>query len=211
MKITDKESLIKFLNDEVFDDEKKEEISSFVEKLVSEKETTIQERNKVIEEIKGLRKKNQELEAIKPQPNISENDAEKLVRSIIDKDKAGKLESNHKKALNKFWESHPEFHPNNDTSGLKMDLLKETLARLKTEGHFDVEEIMEDYETANSLINKPVKTRAETPASTPSSSGTPKVSNTEKKINLTSEEEKLINFMGVSKEKIEKKLLEKIV
>ena len=202
MEISDKEGLDVVL--ENLDDEVRSALSTYVERTLSEKEEAIKQRNNTVEEIKSLRKKNQELEATKPPIDLGE--AEKVVREVLDKEKQSKFGENQKKALNKFWQSNPEFHPDNDASGAKSALLNEALKRVNTAGHYEIDEIMDDYNFALSNIKKPETPSFRPSASTPSSEGSPRETLDKKEFQYSSDEEKLLKGLGVDKEKVRQNL-----
>lgn len=154
-----------------------------------------------IEQIKELRKRAQEAEAagkVKAEPEPEGDDVEAKVKTILQKEKTEQAKKNRVAALHNFWAKHPEYSPDNDLVGLKMDAVSQSLNRLNTAESISVDEIGRDYEDALRLMKKeePKKTQADNSgfASEGGVPGSPKGSEDTGK--LTSEQEKLRKQKG---------------
>ena len=156
------------------------------------------------EQIKDLRKKLQEALLVKPaeQPPTNESDVEKAVRQVLEKNRKGEAERNRIDALNRFWISHKEFHPDNDITGLKNEALMASLKRLNTTGNYSTEAILKDFEDAHRLMSNNQSTQAKSDlnkiASTTSTPGSPTTTEGSK---LSPEQEKLRKEKGWTEEK----------
>lgn len=168
---------------------------------------------KLIGQITELRKKNQELQVQKlgekpeeaiPSNSNKENDPEQAVRKVLNEQFEKERKVNRSEALRLFQESHPEYHPENDLSGVRMDSLLETLSRLNISESRNVNSILRDFEDSHYLMNKgkekPNNNNVDSggDASTSSVSGRPRVVSTNQ---LSDEENALREGKGWSIEK----------
>lgn len=86
------------------------------------------------------------------------DDIEVKVKEAIKKEKQEDAKKNRQKALVDFWKKHPEFDPDNDISGLRMDSLERVMKqRFNTSNSTSYDDIMTDYEDAYFYINKDKK------------------------------------------------------
>lgn len=79
-------------------------------------------------------------------------DISKEVANVLAKRDQDRLKKNQTRALSLFWEKHKEFHPDNDSSGIKTEAIKSALNRLNTEGNIEIDDILDDLETARKLV-----------------------------------------------------------
>lgn len=211
-------SVGEFSSPQTKEERKKEETSSSVEVLKKQIEELTEklkreqiDKTGLIEQIKDLRKRAQEAEAkagvasSEPKGKEEEDEITKKVYSVIQKEREKEIKENRVKALRIFWRKHPEFNPENDITGLRMQTLNQSLSRLNTSNSRTVEEILADYEDAlkissfaqSSVSFQPVSItgREATTASLPAK---PK---TAEGIKLTPEQEELRKKKGWSTEK----------
>ena len=112
----------------------------------------------IIEELQKVRKKKQEAEAMalgktEPETPPAGDATEQKVKEVLKKEREILAKENRVAALHKFWEKHPEFSPDNDISGIKMDAVHQSLKRINTSA-YTVEDILRDYEDALKLMEK---------------------------------------------------------
>ena len=87
---------------------------------------------------------------------------ERVVEKVLQRERAEKRKKNRTTALNRFWKSHPEYHPENDTNGLRMQNLEKTLnRRFNTSSSFEVEDIVQDLEDAHNYLSPEQSNREE--------------------------------------------------
>ncbi|RLF89002.1 hypothetical protein DRN43_04665 [Thermococci archaeon] len=185
----------------------KKQIEELTEKLKKEQV----DKAGLIEQIKELRKRAQEAEAragvtsSEPKREEEKDEITKKVYSVIQKEREKEIKENRVKALRIFWKKHPEFNPENDITGLRMQTLNQSLSRLNTSNSRTVEEILADYEDAlkispfaqTSASSQPVSITGRE-ATTSSLPAKPK---TAEGTRLTPEQEKLRKEKGWSVEK----------
>ena len=131
-----------------------------------------------------------------PEPQPTSDATEQKVKEVLRKERETLAKENRLTALHKFWEKHPEFNPENDISGIKMDAVHQKLQRINSSA-YTVEDILGDYEDALKLMEKKettAKPNLNQFASTPSGIPTNPLE-TEKSL-LTPEQEKLRQAKG---------------
>lgn len=156
------------------DDNKQDDAAQEVKDLKEELAQANKDKNSLTEEIKTLRKKNADEifednnSDNKPDDGSSDDgssnnddagnqddskvDVSKEVANVLAKRDQDRMKKNQVKALGQFWEKYKEFHPDNDSSGVKTEALKSALNRLNTEGNIEVDDILDDLETARKLV-----------------------------------------------------------
>ncbi len=134
-----------------------EELSEKVKDLEGLLEKERSDKVGIVEQLKEVRRLKQEAEAsamVQPEPNQpSQDPTEQKVKEILKRERETLAKENRITALHKFWEKHSEFNPENDISGLKMDVVHQSLKRLNTSA-WTVEDILRDYEDALKLMEK---------------------------------------------------------
>ncbi len=162
------------------------------------------------EQIIGLRKKKQEAEALLVEPKKvekvieGEDETDKKIRLALAKERETEVKDNRIKSLHKFWEGNPEFNPENDTAGIRMEKVNQVLkSRFNISKSRSVSQLLTDYQDAVDYMNKgkeenQTDTSDAADASSPTVASTPKVTEGGK---LTSEQEKLRKEKGWSVEK----------
>ena len=162
------------------------------------------------DQLKEQRRKKQEAEALLVEPKKvekvieGEDETDKKVRLALAKERETEVKDNRIKALHKFWEGNPEFNPENDIAGVRMDQLNQVLkSRFNVSKSRSVGQLLGDYQDAVDYMNKG-KEKTQTDTSNPADASSPAVSTTPKVIEggkLTSEQEKLRKEKGWSVEK----------
>lgn len=130
------------------------------------------------------------------------DEVEEKIRKVLSEGNNKKAEDNRKSALTKLWTTHKELHPENDITGVKMDVFWASYKRLNTSDSVSEEEILKNFEDAYKLMSDlPQKTTNEDLneiASTSAVSGSPKST---VGIKLSSKEEELRKERGWTVEK----------
>lgn len=116
----------------------------------------------LVEEIKGLRTSNGMLKDLldkkedpTPTPPAAATEEEKLavaVKKVLDAQKSSDAQANKRIAFDKFIADNKEFHPDNDTLGLKQDALTKKFARFNTDGLQTVEDFYSVVGDAKNLL-----------------------------------------------------------
>ena len=202
--------------EETSEEGEKEEVEKTPEQLKSENEQLEKDKKGLTEQLISERKKKQEALALargnKPEDPEKEEegekdkkDPEKIVRKVLDENRAKRQEANKLKALHKFWEKNPQFDPENDISGLKMDIVNKALERFNTINSVEVEDILIDYTDVLKLIKKDEDVEQDVQLDTSLGGITKTIGG--KKYSLTSEQEKLRKEKGWTVDKyVEMKL-----
>ena len=165
----------------------------------------------LVGQLKNLRIKNQQQEVLlQTRPSTPKNGEDEepedktktTVLNVLQEEKDKERKENSIAALETFQTTHPEFHPENDISGLRMDRLNRKLSTFNMQGLTSVDSILTIYEDAYKLTQEsPMPT--ETPvdmsseASTPTGTPAPKVTDTR----LSPEEEEIRIGKGWTVEK----------
>ena len=169
----------------------------------------------VVDELKELRKKNQELAASaeKPAeaPKVDNNDIGTQVASIVHElrkqEKEAEAKNNKTIAFEKFVSENKDFHPDNDPTGLKRKALEEKLSRFNTNGLESISDFYSVVGEASILLqgnDTHVNTSKE--INNPyTSTGFPKVAPSGLKVSsLTPKEQKLVDQGFTTEEKLKK-------
>ncbi len=191
--------------EETSEEGEKEEVEKTPEQLKSENEQLEKDKKGLTEQLISERKKKQEALALargnKPEDPEKEEegekdkkDPEKIVRQVLDENRAQRKKDNQLKALHKFWGQNPQFNPENDISGLKMDIVNKALKRLNTIDSVEVEDILTDYSDVLKLIKKDKDVEEDVQLDTSPGGITKSIGG--KKYSLTSEQEKLRQERG---------------
>jgi len=184
--------------DESKPDETVEGLNAEIEELGQKSEA---EKGGLVEQIKALRiKLHEAAEAakVKPEstPSGTSDDVEAKVMSVLAKQRAEEAKGNRIAALRMFWEKYPEYSPENDLAGLKMEKVGQALNRINSSSHMP-SEVLKDYEDALILMGvTPKKTdtsKMNDYAGTPGSTSTPRTVESNK---LTPDEDKLRREKG---------------
>lgn len=195
---------------------KEEDVEKTPEELKAENEQLEKDKKGLTEQLIAERKKKQEALALargkdpetpeeEEEKEKDKKDPEKIVRQVLDENRAKRKKDNQLKALHKFWEQNPKFNPENDVSGLKMDIVNDGLKRLNTTDSVEVEDILKDYSDVLKLIRKDEDVEEDVQLDT-SPGGTIK-SIKGKKYSLTPEQDKLRKEKGWTVDKyVEMKL-----
>jgi len=196
-------------NPETPEEGDKEEVEKTPEELKAENEQLEKDKKGLTEQLIVERKKKQEAIALargKKDPEDPEKskeeegkDVEATVKKVLDEDKEERRKTNQLKALHKFWEKNPEFNPENDSSGIKMDIVNESLKRLNTVNSIEVDDILKDYSDVLKLIKKDESSEVDVQLDT--SIGRQSKTIKGKKSSLTPEQEKLRKEKGWTVEK----------
>jgi hypothetical protein len=176
--------------------EKTEREKELETKLAQAESARIQaeaDKNNAVSELKELRAKKQVGE---------ENpDAVKLtVEQILATKRKEEAVENQRKALETFIQTNKEFHPDNDTGGVKLDLLKKELSNFRTDNLYSVEDFVGLMTRASRLL---------TPAQNPSIKVTPEVApiggpgnpNSDGSGKLSTKEKQVIEQLGWTEER----------
>ena len=162
------------------------------------------------DQLKEQRRKKQEAEALLVEPKKvekvieGEDETDKKIRLVLAKERDIEVKDNRIKALHKFWEGNPEFNPENDTAGIRMEKVNQVLkSRFNISKSRSVSQLLADYQDAVDYMNKgkeenQTDTSDAADASSPTVASTPKVTEGGK---LTSEQEKLRKEKGWTVEK----------
>lgn len=182
-----------------------EEVEKTSEQLKTENIQLEKDKKGLTEQLIVERKKKQEALALargnKPDDPEEEEeeekdkkDPEKIVRKVLDENRAKRQKANKLKALHKFWEKNPQFDPENDISGLKMDIVNEALERFNTINSVEVDDILIDYADALKLIKKDEDVEEDVQLDTSPGGITKSIKG--KKYSLTPEQDKLRKEKG---------------
>lgn len=132
--------------------EGKEEFDNVdVKKLIEEVSNLKQDKVNLVEELKGLRTSRQEIE--KRVSEVEKKAADDLSKFASD-DKQKKLDSAKKIAEDKFKSKYKEFHPDNDTGGLKYQALVKELELRKLDGVDTEDGFLSAFEDAAILLSQ---------------------------------------------------------
>jgi hypothetical protein len=112
-----------------------------------------------VEELKVLRKKNQELTekppvVTPPNPDDEATKIAKVVKQILTDEKMSNAKTNKQVAFEKFITENKEFHPDNDPTGLKRQALETKLSRFNTDDIIDMGEYYDVIKEAQLLLTK---------------------------------------------------------
>ena len=168
----------------------------------------IKRQKKELEE--ALKQKEEELKKLKEDASSSakidskEKEIEEVVKSIIQKQEEEKAKNNYKKAFERFIAEHKEFHPENDPTGIKREILEKKLSQFNLSGlkeENDFYSIINDaYRLVGGESGNNSGSGSQNPyASTPVSENEPPSSGDS---DITPEEKKLLERTGWSKEKL---------
>lgn len=180
-----------------------------VDELVERVATLEQDKVNVVEEMTGLRKKNQTLTAElqtaldgKKEVVETNDDIDSKVKAILEEDSKKKAVKNRGTAVGTFQNKCKEFHPDNDPGGAKMSLLEEKVKLFNSEGLIEEKEFVSLYERAMLHIPKKTVENKETISnpftSTPQGGGSPSVAENNQ---ISSVERKLIQSKGWTEER----------
>jgi len=119
------------------------------------------DKTSTVEELTKIRTAKQEVEAkltlaeSKLNPNnSSQGNVEEEVKKVLAKQEEEKLGSLKISVEENFKKSHSEFHPDNDTGGLKFAAFKEKLSKFNLNGLKSESEILGVYDDAMALLKK---------------------------------------------------------
>ncbi len=124
--------------------------------LVEAKATDAQAKASMTEELKDLRKKNQELAG---QSQVQTEDVSKVVEKEFEKRETESRKANQDTALAQFLDAHSEFSKETDTDGSKFAAFQAALARLSTVGCKTVGDFSSVLQDALSLMERKAETR----------------------------------------------------
>lgn len=138
--------------------------------------------------------------------NPEDTKTEEVVEKILAAKDASRAKNNKVIALEKFVTENKEFHPDNDTGGIRRAALEEKLARFSTDGMTEIEDfnsVIRDAEALLGRIDTTPKTPTETEVANPYSSTsqstiTPQLAPDK---DLTPKEQKIMEQAGFTKEK----------
>lgn len=163
-----------------------------------------------VEELKALRTSKQEADAeltllkskLNPVDPPAQGNVAEEVKKVLDAKEEENLKTTRGKIEQKFKESHTEFHPDNDTGGIKYAAFQSKLARMNLTGLKTEEEIWDAFNDALVILNKG-KTETQTDfnpyaATNRTPAGYPKGNENNK---LSSAEVKLIGQLGWTEER----------
>ena len=170
--------------------------------------------NNVVDELKELRKKNKELaDAAAPQKPIEEpketikDTIVSVFKEIREKEKESEAEKNKELAFEKFITENKDFHPDNDTTGLKRKALQEKLSRFNTSGITSLGDFYSVIGEASILLQgNDTHANTSKEINNPyTSTGFPKVAPSGLKVSsLTPKEQKLVDQGFTTEEKLKK-------
>lgn len=166
-----------------------------------EKETG--DKSKLVEEIKDVRRLKQEAEAKAEELSKQlhpEDETDIKIKKALSEERDKQAKVNRDIAMRKFQEENKEFHPDNDTGGLKMSMLESQLREFDTSEFFTVDEFISVFKKAKKLIEPD---REEDRTLTPPQDivitpGSPKSA---PKTQLTSKELQVIKELGWTEER----------
>lgn len=149
----------------------------------------------LVEEIKTLRQKNQELEAIGKPKTLPDDVTQKIAEALEQKQKED-AKKNWQMALERFKSEFKEFHPDNDPAGIKFAIIEKELQTFNTSNLYTVEEQLEALKKAKRLTTQSSGSDTERiipNADSPREGNAPKGDTTSK---LSVTEQQLIKQMG---------------
>lgn len=171
----------------------------------------------LVEEIKGLKIANSMLKDMatnggekpddKPKEAAELTEDEKIaavVKKVLGAEKSSNAQANKKAAFEKFVAEHKEFHPENDSLGLKRDALQKKFSQFNTDGLSAVEDFMSVIGDAKTLLLGNDST-TETSERQPLIQQPPNLRNSPPKqtsSKLTDKEKKLMEQTGRTEEQI---------
>ena len=130
------------------------------ERIIQLEEELKQEREEKENYRKGLLdlKKKPREEVVVPKPEGDQNDDDeydpkKIVQKELQKNKEEEYRANFKVATKKFYQSYPEYDPDNDSGDIRWAKVKERLEKMSP--GFTVEEILESLEFIHRGITQP--------------------------------------------------------
>lgn len=181
--------------------------AALAEQLAQEKERVEAERNGVVEEMKELRTKKQELEDLikSGAENRGAADpaqlAKEAVEAVLRERESKQIEMTRVEFEAKFKASNPEFQSSNDVGGLKWEAFKKVLNRFNLSGLSKESDFAEIYSDAMSILKKADNKKPDTQVNpysfTPTSRGTPGQASDS---DLSPAENRLLEKTGYSKE-----------
>ncbi len=161
----------------------------------------------LVEELKEEKRKKQEAKDLADAALAQNGDPDAKIRTtvetLLNAEKTKQIETSRAQFEESFKASNPEFEPSNDPSGIKFQTFKKILGRFNLSGLSTVSEFAEVYKDSMLILKREEpKTNSQslnqnsfTPGTRSSSAQT--VDNS----GLTSQEEKLIESVGWTKEK----------
>lgn len=164
----------------------KEPVAPTVEK--KEDEVLDKEREDVqkglVEEVKNLRKKNQDLTdqlSQKKPDDAPKDDVESKIEAVLQRERVERAKTNRQTAEERFRNKHKEFHEDNDLGGIKFNALLREVGGFNTSGLTEVDDFMTIFEKAQRLITTTSKVedveKVEVDPSTPRESSIPRATN----------------------------------
>ncbi len=158
----------------------------------------------LVNEIKEIRSKKQELEAKLEEKKESkpegEETPEEIVNRILRERDSQSIKNELSQAELDFKKEHKEFLEENDPGGLKYQKYKDTLAKFNLSGLRTKDEVKQRMSEAYDYMNRPVKAQPiNNYQGSPSNPGTPASTDTGPALNPG--ESKLLEQLGWSKEK----------
>lgn len=119
------------------EEEKKEFDNVDVKSLIDKVSNLEQDKANLVSELKEIRASRQEIE--KKVAEVEKKATEEISKFVVE-EKQKKLDSAKKVAHDKFLATFKEFHPDNDTGGIKYQALQKELDKLNLEKYGDSEE-----------------------------------------------------------------------
>lgn len=171
-------------------------------KAEEEKQNILQELISMREERRELREKIESLESKSaPQSDGEEKDVTRAVEELFAKREAERAKENRRKAFEKFILENKEYHPENDSTGLKREKLEKEFSTFNTSSAVEVEDFLSIINKSHRLVTnqKSQENQVFNPYPTdPSSNTSVKPSESD---GLTKREKDLVQRAGWTEEK----------
>lgn len=134
------------------------------EGVVENKDNESNDISGVVNEIKEMRKENRELkDLINLKETVEDNkvtevdevdEVDKKIQDALNKERSKEAEQNKKIAFEQFYGQNKEFHPDNDSSGLKKAYLEKELKNFNLSNSQSVEDFVSVLNKAKRLISE---------------------------------------------------------
>jgi len=159
----------------------------------------------VTSELISTRKDKADLtEKLKTVPEIHfPQDVTTQISDALRKENEKKAEINRQRAWEDFTRSHPEFHKDNDTGGLRKAIFDEKLSGFKNENLLEREDFLARFDDVLKVLTQKTETQTSTPgsASTPSVPGSPRATQSQA-VKFSEPDMQFILGMGLDPEKV---------
>lgn len=166
-------------------------------------------RNELIamrEERRELRQKVEQYESNNSggnQATDNQADVTQVVESLLQQKEQERAKQNRRKAFEKFVIDHKEYHPENDSTGLKRERLENEFSKFNLNGVTETEDFYDFIKKANTLINPSGSTERKTVNPYPTDpSSTSADQDVRDPYALTKEEKNLAQKTGWTEEKL---------